>query len=265
MVSINTLTHDDPKPLMVRFTSQGFQASSVAENVAQNNGLDVVPAHNLLISDPPHLNNVIGKDFTHFGIGCVKAPNGKVYWTQHFAKSLDAKEPCSATSPPVSAAPAAPPAASPGAPPAAPGASPAAPGAPGAPAAPGAPGVPAAPGAPAAPAAAAPAASAPPATPPPGSAAGFPPGTTPMSGIGNLMGGAMAPPPPYPYYPYGYPMPPCTGPECSLFNNMVPPIPPPNYGPFPDSFLMGAVPPVAPPPPPPVAPGQLPYPVVPYH
>lgn len=226
--SIDQLTHDSPTPLMQRFTNEGFQPLSVAENVAQNGSLDVVGASNLLVSDQAHLDNVIKSDHTHCGFGAAQVGN-KVYWTQHFAKARNpASEPCSAgTAPAAGATPSTAPTA---------GAAPAT-------------GTPATGNGPAA-AGAAPAASTP---------AASAPATSPQNQLNSLLGGLQVPPPapaqppmfvvapPTPASPVVVmtspdnslnaknfnrpPAPPCQGPECDLFNGIIPP--PSNQQPYP--------------------------------
>ncbi|PJF19091.1 RxLR-like protein [Paramicrosporidium saccamoebae] len=91
--SIRQMTHDAPDPLMNRFTNQGFPAGAVAENVALTPSDDVAAVMSAWMGSPHHKENIMG-DYTHFGSSAVKGSDGQYYWTQHFAKTTGAKEPC---------------------------------------------------------------------------------------------------------------------------------------------------------------------------
>lgn len=99
--SITTMTHDSPTPLMDRFTNQGYDASSVAENVGVSGSDDVSAIMDAWINSEDHRANILG-DYTHFGSAAVKGSDGQYYWTQHFGTSMSADEPCMDGSEPTS-------------------------------------------------------------------------------------------------------------------------------------------------------------------
>lgn len=92
--SINQMTHDDPDPLMNRFTNQGFSAVAVAENVADTGDTNVAAVMTAWMNSPGHKANILG-DYTHFGSAYAMGSNNRYYWTQHFAKAgSPGSEPC---------------------------------------------------------------------------------------------------------------------------------------------------------------------------
>lgn len=91
--SIRMMTHDSTDPLMSRFTNQGYNAAAVAENVGVSPSSSVDSIMQAWIGSPEHKANILG-DYTHFGSAVVQGSDGQYYWTQHFASSLSADEPC---------------------------------------------------------------------------------------------------------------------------------------------------------------------------
>lgn len=96
--SKDQMTHDNPVPLMTRFTNVGFQAQGVAENVAETGSTDVNAVMTAWLNSAEHKANILG-DYTHLGVAAAPSASGKIYWTQHFGKSSSATEPCSDGSP----------------------------------------------------------------------------------------------------------------------------------------------------------------------
>jgi len=89
---VGGMTLDGQPGLMECFTSQGFKCSSVGENVGEAQSLDVNMMMKMWIESPHHLDNILG-DFSHFGSAAEKAPDGKYYYTQQFAKAMG-EAPC---------------------------------------------------------------------------------------------------------------------------------------------------------------------------
>ena len=102
--SIGQMTHAGPQSLFDRFTNVGFDAQAVAENVAWTSSFSVDRVMNLWLNSPGtldcfplidrdqhihtqigHYANIVG-NYTHFGSFAIQAMDGKIYWTQHFAR-----------------------------------------------------------------------------------------------------------------------------------------------------------------------------------
>jgi uncharacterized protein YkwD len=79
----------DGRDLQDRAAIQGLRGwSALAENIAYNQGFDDPEAFAVerwMIS-AKHRDNILNGEFTHAGLGVVRAPDGTVYFTQVFMK-----------------------------------------------------------------------------------------------------------------------------------------------------------------------------------
>jgi len=89
MVRTNTLTHDDEAgDLGQRIKAQGFTFATAGENIAQGFGTNEEKrVMDAWMDSQGHRENILGKDFTHFGVGF----GGGTFWTQVFGRPLDFK------------------------------------------------------------------------------------------------------------------------------------------------------------------------------
>jgi hypothetical protein len=93
--SINTMTHDGPLSLGDRFVKQGYQPSSVAENVGFTSTPFTQVVFDIWMSSPEHRANILDPNYFHFGAASSVGSNGMYFWTQLFAKPLNPViEPC---------------------------------------------------------------------------------------------------------------------------------------------------------------------------
>jgi len=71
-----------------RVSRAGVQWRGTAENIAKTS--DVFQAESLFMNEPKfqhnHRGNILNPNYTHVGIGIVKAPDGYLYITQDFAE-----------------------------------------------------------------------------------------------------------------------------------------------------------------------------------
>ena len=87
--SINTMTHDGPLGLGDRFIKQGYQPSSVAENVGFTSTPFTQVVFDIWMSSPEHRSNILDPTYVHFGSANAQGSNGMYFWTQLFAKPMD--------------------------------------------------------------------------------------------------------------------------------------------------------------------------------
>ena len=93
--SINTMTHDGPLGLGDRFIKQGYQPSSVAENVGFTSTPFTQVVFDIWMSSPEHRANILDPTYVHFGSASAQGSNGMYFWTQLFARPMDMNmEPC---------------------------------------------------------------------------------------------------------------------------------------------------------------------------
>ena len=94
------MTHDAPLNVGQRISVRGFNWSMVGENVHFHYGNFTPKAHHIVSIEgwkksPPHNENILDPNWTHFGSAMVELTDGKQYWTQHFARPLEGvSEPC---------------------------------------------------------------------------------------------------------------------------------------------------------------------------
>jgi uncharacterized protein YkwD len=81
--------HDNPEGLSVwdRLKNAGIWYASCAENVGRT--LTVLNAHRGFMESEGHRENILGKDYTHLGIGIVKSSDGFLYVTENFIEAID--------------------------------------------------------------------------------------------------------------------------------------------------------------------------------
>lgn len=77
-----------------RFFNARIAASKIAENVALHSS--VTGAEAALMKSPGHRKNLLNPDYTHIGIGIVRAANGQFYVTQNFAVLIPQVDPARA-------------------------------------------------------------------------------------------------------------------------------------------------------------------------
>ena len=87
------MTHDGPLGLGDRFIKQGYQPSSVAENVGFFNPS---PSRLRYLDEfPEHRANILDPTYVHFGSASAQGSNGMYFWTQLFARPMDMNmDPC---------------------------------------------------------------------------------------------------------------------------------------------------------------------------
>jgi len=67
-----------------RVSQYGYPWTSVAENVAEG-AQTSSECMDDLTNSPPHLANILGESYTHFGAAMSYSDSGTAYWTQDFA------------------------------------------------------------------------------------------------------------------------------------------------------------------------------------
>lgn len=85
-------THTGPEnneDLYDRIINCGYKTSSMAENVAQSNGLDHLRVFNMWRKSKGHNSNMLSSEYEETGIACVMDKDLVTYWTQVFAKTSD--------------------------------------------------------------------------------------------------------------------------------------------------------------------------------
>lgn len=78
--------HDvDGTTMVTRLEAVGYRFRTAGENVAafQQDAAEAIASWK---SSPPHRANMLSTDYTHIGVGCAKSADGRLYWTQLFAK-----------------------------------------------------------------------------------------------------------------------------------------------------------------------------------
>lgn len=86
MAAQKTMAHTlDDKTFGTRIKENGYQFSLAAENVAagQQTPAEAVEAW---MNSPGHRTNLLNKEYGDVGLGVAKADDGRLYWTQVFAK-----------------------------------------------------------------------------------------------------------------------------------------------------------------------------------
>lgn len=89
MINKNYFAHQSPtygSPFN-QMEQAGIRFSSAAENIAkgQRTPAEVMKSW---MNSPGHRANILSKTITQIGVGCAKAKNGTLYWTQQFIKPL---------------------------------------------------------------------------------------------------------------------------------------------------------------------------------
>ena len=89
MAARNFFAHTDPQGqnVVMRASMQGVTGwRAIAENIAYNQGFDdpVGFAVERWMQSPKHRENILRNNFTHAGIGVVRAADGRVFFTQVF-------------------------------------------------------------------------------------------------------------------------------------------------------------------------------------
>ncbi len=89
MARRNFFSHDSPEGLNVwdRLRNAGIWYASCAENVGRT--LTVANAHRGFMESEGHRENILGKGYTHLGIGIVKSSDGYLYVTENFIEAID--------------------------------------------------------------------------------------------------------------------------------------------------------------------------------
>jgi hypothetical protein len=92
MISMNRLTHSSSNGSSFgsRFTAQGYQYSTVAENIARGQ-TSVSSVMNAWMNSSGHRRNLLSPDFVHFGAAWGGSRN---FWTQHFGRSRSTSDSC---------------------------------------------------------------------------------------------------------------------------------------------------------------------------
>lgn len=87
MLASQTTAHDlGDGDLRARFVEASLDARRVGENVAR--APSVLAAHRTLYASPSHRLELLRAEYTHIGIGAVKADDGSVYVCEVFADAL---------------------------------------------------------------------------------------------------------------------------------------------------------------------------------
>jgi len=81
--------HVNPGGLNVweRLNLAGIWYASCAENIGKT--LTVANAHRGFMESESHRKNILTKEYTHMGIGILKAPDGFLYVTENFIEAID--------------------------------------------------------------------------------------------------------------------------------------------------------------------------------
>ena len=87
-----------------RVTASGFKWDAVAENVAvgQNSVEEVVTAW---MNSPGHRENLLNTAYDRFGYAQATGSDGKIYWTQNFARAMSGFKPLDIVAPPTASPP----------------------------------------------------------------------------------------------------------------------------------------------------------------
>jgi len=90
MIARNYFSHVDPNGMTpdVYLTAAGIHWQAMAENIVIRSRVERGEA--ALMDEPrfqpDHRGTILNPQFTHIGIGIVKAPDGELYMTQEFAR-----------------------------------------------------------------------------------------------------------------------------------------------------------------------------------
>lgn len=68
-----------------RIQGAGFRASAWGENIFMG-PVSAKEAVDGWMKSPGHRANILGKDFTHMGLGYARNPKGRTYWVQVFGR-----------------------------------------------------------------------------------------------------------------------------------------------------------------------------------